>query len=149
MTSQHQKPNSPAAQVEKYILENACTSYWLRSTYQQVIRRDSVDALNDAEVLVCALRARTLEAMSECVSFQPEITATLLNQHADALSHLSKFIQTHGSPDANFRVQRDISTLVLQLHQIARELRPCGTIAKPLQTTDGVPAPGSRTGQSI
>ena len=124
MTSNHQNPNSPAEQVEKHILENACASYWLRSTYQLAIRRDPVDALNDAELLASALRARTLGTLSEGAGFHPEITSALLKQHADALSHLSEACVSPTSTADDFRLKRDISDLVLQLHQIARELAP-------------------------
>ena len=149
LTSQHQKPNSPAAQVEKHILENACASYWLRSTYQLAIRRDPVDALNDAELLASALRARTLGTLSEGAGFHPEITSALLKQHADALSHLSKACVSSTSTANDFRVKRDISVLVLQLHQIARELAPQDADAAPSPSTDRVPAPAPLAGQLV
>ena len=136
MTSNHQNPNSPAEQVEKHILENACASYWLRSTYQLAIRRDPVDALNDAELLASALRARTLGTLSEGAGFHPEITSALLKQHADALSHLSEACVSPTSTADDFRLKRDISDLVLQLHQIARELAPQDANTDPPPSTD-------------
>lgn len=142
-------PHNPALQIEKHILENPCTSDWLRSTFQLAIRRDPVDALDDAELLASALRARTLGALSEGAPFNPLITSALLIQHANALSELSRTALSPSSPNANFRFKWDISMFVVKLHQIARELHSSDTNAQPTPTTDGVPAPGSLAGQLI
>lgn len=148
MTSQHNKLN-PASLVEKHILENACTSYWLRSTYQLAIRRDPVDALDDAELLTCALRARTLSLLSENLGFNLEVTYALLKQHADALSQLSKAFVSASSTADDLRLKRDISDLVLQLHQIARELAPQDVDAATSPSTDGVSSPALLAAQLV
>lgn len=149
MTSQQFKPNSPQALVEKHILENACASYWLRSTYQLALRRDPVDVLDDAELLVSALRARTLGKLSEGTAYSPSLTSALLKQHADALSQLSKACVAQTSSAGEFRIKRDISVLVLQLHQIARELDPQDQDANPSLPAPGITAPASLSGQLV
>lgn len=144
MNKQHN--HAPAAQIEKYILEYACTSNWLRSTFQLAIRRDPVDALDDAELLACALRARTLGTLSEGAAFNPVITSALLKQHADALSHLSKACISPTSTAAGFRLKQDICGLVLQLHQIARELDPQDSDTDPSPATKEIAALASLAG---
>jgi hypothetical protein len=46
------------------VLANPCTSYWLRDAIRSAVRRDPVDALNDAEFLADLLTAR-LDALVE------------------------------------------------------------------------------------
>lgn len=128
MNNQHN--HAPAAQIEKHILENACTSNWLRSTFQLAIRRDPVDALNDAELLANALRARSLEALSEATAFNPQITSTLLKQHAESLSMLAKSCPTPYSL-ATSRLKHNISSLVVHIHEVARELHTSVEISDP------------------
>lgn len=135
-------PNhTPAAQIEKHILENACTSNWLRSAFELAIQRDPVDALQDAEVLVTALRARTLDTYSVGAPFNAQFTAVLLQQHAEALGQLAKGNFKAMNPRDNDRFKLDIDVLVMQLHQVARDLVAAG------QRLSGEPASQSATGQ--
>lgn len=119
-------PHNPATKIEKQILENAFSSNWLRSCFQLAIRRDPVDALNDAELLASALRARTLEALSKDATLNPQITSMLLRQHAHALSQLAKSCDVAASPAVNIWTKHDIASLVIQMHQISRKLRSAG-----------------------
>lgn len=136
--------HAPAAQIEKHILENPGASNWLLSTFELAIQRDPVDALQDAEVLVTALRTRSLDAYSVGALFNAQLTAALLQQHADALGQLGKNPVQDVSPSDNARLKGDISVVVMQLDQVAREL--C-TSAEPSQPTDGETSSQSVTGQ--
>ncbi len=40
------------------ILDDPATSFWLKNALRSALNRDPVDALNDAEVLVVALKER-------------------------------------------------------------------------------------------
>ncbi|MCP4900094.1 MAG: hypothetical protein GY906_24250 [bacterium] len=40
------------------MLDNPATSYWLRDALKSALRRDCVDAVHDAEILVTLLRKR-------------------------------------------------------------------------------------------
>lgn len=141
MTSQHHTQNNPAVLIEKHILQNACTSNWLRSAYEQAIRRDPVDALDDAELLASALRARTLETLSEGATFDPQFISTLLKQHADALALLSRACLSPKRTAEDFHMKRDIDFLVLHLHQIARKVAP--------RALDSSPSPFGKTPPAI
>lgn len=113
--------HAPAAQIEKHILQNPGASNWLRSTFELAIQRDPVDALQDAEVLVTALRTRSLDAYSVGAPFNAQLTAALLQQHADALGQLGKNPVQDVSPSDNARLKGDISVVVMQLNQVARD----------------------------
>jgi hypothetical protein len=116
--------NSPAARIEKHILTDDSVSYWLRNSFKGAISRDPVDALDDAQLLTSTLYARTLGAMSQGAQFNPAITSLMLIQHADALSNHVKACRTPSCTDAQFRLKRELSDLILQLHRIAREIHP-------------------------
>ncbi|WP_290573509.1 hypothetical protein [Idiomarina sp.] len=45
-------------EYEKALINDPSTSYWLKEQFEKTAERDPVDALNDAESLVSALRAR-------------------------------------------------------------------------------------------
>ena len=113
--------HAPAAQIEKHILQNPGASNWLRSTFELAIQRDPVDALQDAEVLVTALRTRSLDAYSVGAPFNAQLTAALLQQHADALGQLGKNPVQDVSPSDNARLKGDITVVVMQLNQVARD----------------------------
>ena len=49
--------------LEQQLLENPSVSYWLKNAIRDTYRRDCVDALHDAEVLVEILRKRVGEAL--------------------------------------------------------------------------------------
>jgi hypothetical protein len=40
------------------ILADPCSSYWLKDALRSAVRRDIVDALNDAEALIAILQDR-------------------------------------------------------------------------------------------
>jgi hypothetical protein len=40
------------------VLADPCASYWLKDALRSAVRRDIVDAINDAETLVSVLTAR-------------------------------------------------------------------------------------------
>lgn len=132
-------PNS-ATQIEKHILESAHTSHWLRSTFQLAIRRDPIDALKDAELLAAALRARALETFSAGGPFSPQITSALLKQHADSVSQLAKIFDTNPRPTATSHLRREISLLVMQIHQVARELHSSAGTSRQLDGQGALPS---------
>lgn len=107
------KKQSP---VEKHILENACTSKWLRSTFILAIQRDPVDALEDAEVLVTALRTRSIDAYDTGSPFNAMFTASVLRQHADALQKLANNHITDLSLEDNDRFRKDTNLLITQIN---------------------------------
>jgi hypothetical protein len=55
---------APEAVVAR-IVADPCTSDWLRGALQAALRRDPVDAANDAEVLAKVLSARSREILGE------------------------------------------------------------------------------------
>lgn len=113
---------TPAAQIDKHILENASISFWLRSTFKLAIRRDPVDALQDAEMLVAALRSRSLDAYSVGAPFNAQLTVSLLQQHADAIGQLAKDYVQDLRPYDKGRVKGDINWLVMHIHAVARHI---------------------------
>ena len=117
MNDQHNHPH--AAQIEKHILENAGTSNWLRATFQLAIRRDPVDALADAELLVAALRARALETLSKDVPSNPQFMSLLLQQHADAIGHLANGCIGEASLRA---IKGPIDDLIVYIHQVVSNI---------------------------
>jgi|TARA_B100001059_G_scaffold22416_1_gene17943 hypothetical protein len=45
-------------EFEQALKHDPSTSFWLKKQFEATKERDPVDALNDAEALVCALKAR-------------------------------------------------------------------------------------------
>lgn len=46
------------SELEETLEHDPATSYWLKNQFQETKKRDPIDALNDAETLVAALKAR-------------------------------------------------------------------------------------------
>jgi len=51
-------------EFEQALANDPSTSHWLKEQFEETAERDPVDALNDAEALVSALRTR-LELLAE------------------------------------------------------------------------------------
>ncbi|SJM95978.1 hypothetical protein [Crenothrix polyspora] len=51
------------------IRNDAAASYWLKAALDSALKRDPVDAVTDAEVLVMALRERCTGAFSKLPAF--------------------------------------------------------------------------------
>jgi hypothetical protein len=49
------------------VLADPCASYWLKDALRSAVRRDIVDAINDAETLVSLLTAR-LESITRSIN---------------------------------------------------------------------------------
>jgi hypothetical protein len=49
------------------VLADPCTSYWLKDALRSAMRRDIVDALNDADFLADQLTARLESALTQSV----------------------------------------------------------------------------------
>ncbi len=115
-------PASDASEIEKHILTDIAVSGWLKSALETALRRDPVDALHDAEMLLCALRARAQCQLSKIQNLRPPVTAMLLRQHADSLSELSEACLSPGKTELNFRCKQELSDIAREVHTVARNL---------------------------
>lgn len=57
-------------ELEQALQQEPSTSYWLKAQLKQTKERDIVDALNDAELLVLALKTR-LTLLTQSQRYQP------------------------------------------------------------------------------
>ena len=115
-------PASESSDIEKHILTDLAVSKWLKSAFESALHRDPVDALHDAEVLLCALRTRAQCHLTKGLNLPPPVTSMLLRQHADSLSELSEACLSPGKTELNFRCKQELSDIARQVHTIARNL---------------------------
>lgn len=102
-------------QLGRHILENKCTSTWLKRSFELALLRDPVDAQRDADVLAAALDARCLAIQGADIALAPEITTLLLLQHAVALEKINRHL---GGGTGNQR----LGELVNRLHCLVAEI---------------------------
>lgn len=122
-------PCNHPLQIEQHILKSRETSNWLLTTYKQAVLRDPVDAVNDAHMLSTALRMRCLQSFTDFAPLGPNITASVLRQHADALHQLVKddasvWTDNHGAP-----LTEAIDGIARQLREVAKRLTTPGSNA--------------------